>query len=205
MKSETIKQPVLWYEIRGSLYLNICDRCTLVCQFCPKTHDDPQVHQYNLALQKQPDAQQVIETLPDLSQYQEVVFCGFGEPTLRLKSLLEIASYCKQQGAKTRLNTDGLGCLVHKRNIIPELSQVIDVVSISLNAQNKEVYKRHCQPQLANAYDAVKNFIKDSIGAFQTVRATAIEGLDGVDVKQCQKLTESLGAQFVCRYLDKVG
>lgn len=205
MKCETAEQPVLWYEIRGSLYLNISDRCTLVCQFCPKTHGDPQVHQYNLVLQKQPKAQAVIATLPALSQYQEVVFCGFGEPTLRLKPLLEIARYCKEQGAQTRLNTDGLGCLVHKRNIIPELSEVIDTVSVSLNAQNEAVYRSHCHPQLPNAYSAVKEFIKHSVGAFKAVRVTAIDGLAGVDVIECQKIAENLGAKFVCRYLDKVG
>lgn len=205
MNSETMKQPVLWYEIRGSLYLNISDRCTLVCQFCPKTHGVPEVHQYNLALQKQPKAQEVIATLPDLSQYQEVVFCGFGEPTLRLKPLLEIARYCKEQGAQTRLNTDGLGCLVHKRNIIPELSEVIDTVSVSLNAQNEAVYKLHCHPQLPNAYSAVKEFIKHSVRAFRAVRVTAIDGLAGVDVIECQKIAENLGAEFVCRYLDRVG
>lgn len=205
MKSEIIKESVLWYEIRGNLYLNISNRCTLVCEFCPKTHGDPQVHQYNLTLQEQPQAQNVIHTLPNLSQYQEVVFCGFGEPTLRLKPLLEIARYCKKQGAQTRLNTDGLGCRAHKRDIIPELSEVIDIVSISLNAHSEAIYKVHCRPRLPDAYSAVKDFIKHSVGHFKVVRATAIDGLPGVDIKECQKIAESLGAEFVPRYLDKVG
>ncbi|WP_223668821.1 TatD family nuclease-associated radical SAM protein [Kangiella shandongensis] len=194
-----------WYEIRGSLYLNICDRCTLRCQFCPKTQGINQVHHYDLSLARQPEAEQVIATLPDLMNYKEVVFCGYGEPTLRLKQLLAIARYCKKYGIRTRLNTDGLGNVVHKRDIIPELAEVVDSVSISLNAQDTETYTNHCQPQLKSAYLAVHQFIRRAVDFFAEVRVTAIEGLEGVDIEQCRTIAERYGATFVPRYLDKVG
>lgn len=194
-----------WYEIRGSLYLNICNRCTLQCQFCPKTKGIHQVHDYDLALEQQPEAEQVISTLPDLLDYKEVVFCGYGEPTLRLKQLLAIARYCKKYGVRTRLNTDGLGNLIHKRDIIPELAEVVDSVSISLNAQDAETYKNHCKPQLKSAYLAAHQFTRRAVEYFSEVRVTAIEGLEGVDIEQCRTIAERYGATFVPRYLDKVG
>ncbi|AOE49833.1 TatD family nuclease-associated radical SAM protein [Kangiella sediminilitoris] len=196
---------VYWYEIRNSLYMNVCNRCTLRCQFCPKTQGCNQVHQYDLSLGKQPSANEVIESLPDLLGYKEVVFCGYGEPTLRLKVLVEIARYCKKFGIKTRLNTDGLGNLVHKRDIVPELAEVIDSVSISLNAQNAELYGKHCKPQLKSAYYGVHQFIRRAVNYFNEVRVTAIEGLDGVDINECKEIAEDYGAIFVPRYLDKVG
>ncbi len=193
------------YQIRNSLYINLTDRCTLACQFCPKHNGSTEVRGHELYLSRRPEVEEIITGIGDPTHYDEVVFCGYGEPTLRLKPLLAIATWVKQQGGKTRVNTDGLGSLVNKRDIVPELATCIDALSISLNAQDETTYKQHCHPAMADSYAAVQAFIKRASEMIPDVQVSAINGLEGVDVVQCKEITESLGAVFKQRELDVVG
>jgi len=193
------------YKIRNSLYLNITDRCTLACTFCPKHNDSLEVNGYDLALQHRPEYDEIIQAIGDPADYDEVVFCGYGEPTLRLKLLLKVAGWIKQHGAKTRINTDGLANRAHKRNVLPEMQGVIDALSISMNAQNEAVYNRHCVPALAGSFQAMLAFLKLAPEYVDEVSASAIEGLQGVDIAACESLAQSCGISFRKRFLDKVG
>jgi len=189
------------YQLANSLYLSITDRCTLVCEFCPKTQGSYQIGDYNLKMDHLPTAEEIIASIHNAGQYDEVVFCGYGESTLRLKVLLEVAAFIKQQGGKVRVNTDGLGSLVNKRNILPEMQGLVDAVSVSLNAQNEEVYNRHCQPQLPGSYQAMLEFLQEAPKYIPSVTASAIDGLEGVDIVACQKKADELGAKFRVRPL----
>ncbi len=195
----------LVYQIENNLYINLTDRCTLACQFCPKHNGSTEVKGYDLSLEVRPPAQQIIDLIGDPQRYDCVVFCGYGEPTLRLKPLLEIAHWIKDNGGKTRLNTDGLGNLVNKRNILPELSECIDALSISLNAQNEAVYQRHCQPALKGSYAAMLEFVALAPDYISDVSASAINGLEDVDIHACRQLAEQRGVKFKQRELDVVG
>jgi len=195
----------LVYDIGDKRYINLTNACTLECAFCPKHNGSTQVHDYELDMKKQPKPAEIILQLGDLSQVEEVVFCGFGESTLRLLPLIEIAGYVKVQGIPVRVNTDGLGNLVHKRNILPELAPVVDALSISLNAQNEAVYNEHCHPTKAGAYEAVREFIRLAPQFIQKVEVSAIDGLADVDIEACQRIAEASGAQFKRRILDRVG
>ena len=195
----------LVYDIGKSRYINLTNACTLKCTFCPKNQGDTRVHEHDLSLTKQPSANDIILQLGDLSRVEEVVFCGYGESTLRLPELLSISAYVKSQGIPVRLNTDGLGNFVHKRNILPELSSLIDKISISLNAQSAEVYEQHCQPNKSGAYDALRAFIAVAPDYFDHVDVSAIDGLEGVDILECQKIAETAGAHFKKRVLGRVG
>ncbi|QSX32911.1 radical SAM protein [Shewanella avicenniae] len=195
----------LVYDIRDSRYLNITGRCTLRCQFCPKHNGSKQVHQYQLALDHQPSAAEIIPQLGDVTAFKEYVFCGYGEPTLNLTTLLNVAHEIKRQGGRVRINTDGLGNLFHRRNILPELAKCTDALSVSLNAQNEAVYLQHCQPRLKDSWVAVNQFIKDAPRYIKDVQVSAIEGLQGVDIAACKQLVEAAGCQFKHRVLDVVG
>ena len=199
----------LAYQIRDSLYLNITDRCTLKCAFCPKFNTGVQVHDYDLGLAVRPSSPDIINAIlgQDLgvSDYDEVVFCGFGEPTLRLKVLCEVAKYIKKQGGRVRLNTDGLGNLVNKRNILPQLRECVDAVSVSMNAQSEAVYNQHCQPALPNSWAEMLLFLEQAPDYISAVTATAIDGLEGVDINACQVLAGKYGVGFRARQLDIVG
>ncbi|MFC3152357.1 TatD family nuclease-associated radical SAM protein [Litoribrevibacter euphylliae] len=195
----------LVYDIGNKRYINLTNACTLECQFCPKHNGSTQVHEFDLHIKKQPSTSDIIIELGDLSKVEEVVFCGFGESTLRLLPLLEIAAYVKAQGVPVRVNTDGLGNLVHQRNILPDLASVVDALSISLNAQNEAVYNRHCHPKKPGAYQAVRDFIELAPKYIQKVEVSAIDGLEDVDVVECQRIAEASGAKFKRRVLDVVG
>lgn len=193
------------YQIGDNLYLSITDRCTLECAFCPKTQGVTEVKGYELRMDHRPDAQEIIAAIDDPSRYHEVVFCGYGEPTLRLKVLLEVAKNIKERGGRVRLNTDGLANLVNKKDTLPLLGRYVDTVSVSLNAQNQEVYDRHCQPNLPGSYQAMLEFLRAAPQYIPSVTATAIDGLEGVDIEACERLAKELGVDFRRRVLDAVG
>ena len=195
----------LAYPIGDRLYLNVTDRCTLNCAFCPKHVARPRVRDYDLSLRARPDASDIIASIGDPARYSEVVFCGFGEPTLRLKLVLEVSDYIHSRHGRVRINTDGLANLVHKRNVLPAFTGRVDALSVSMNAHNETVYNRHCRPALRGSYQAMLSFLEQAPRYVNEVTATAIDGLEGVDIDACRKLATERGARFRRRVLDAVG
>lgn len=193
------------YRIDNRLYLNITDRCTLDCAFCPKSRDNYRVHEYDLTLHRRPEPDEIIDAIDDPARYDEVVFCGFGEPTLRLKVLLEVARFIKSRGGRVRINTDGLANIVHKDNVLPAMAEYVDALSVSMNAHDEEHYERHCRPGLPGSFDAMLDFLRDAPDHIPEVTATAIDGLAGVDIKACEALARKCGVRFRSRELDVVG
>lgn len=199
------ERPKIAYRIRNSLYLNITNQCTLACSFCPK-FDDWMVKGHYLKLDHDPPKGEIFDAIGDPTLHEEVVFCGYGEPTLALERLKEIARWLKEKGVKTRLNTEGLGNLVHGRNILPELKGLIDAISISLNAPDAKSYAKVCPSKYGeSAYPAVKDFIREAKKNIPDVTATVV-GLPNLDVTACQKIVEQeLKVKFRLRPYDEVG
>ncbi len=193
------------YRIEERLYLSITDRCTLVCGFCPKTLGQPEVKGYDLRMEQRPSVAEIIASIGDPADYPEVVFCGFGEPTIRLKVLLEVAAFVQSKGGRVRVNTDGLANLVHKRNVLPELGRCVDALSVSMNVQNRRLYERHCQPALPGAWEGMLDFLTQAPRYVDEVTATALDGLDGVDIEACARLAARCGVRFRRRVLGRVG
>lgn len=194
------------YTLRNSRYLNVSKRCTLRCAFCPKfQHGSWNVKGYDLRLRAEPDADELLAAAGPPLAHREVVFCGLGEPTLRLYPVLEVAAQLKRRGERVRLNTDGLANYVHGRDITPDLEGLIDAVSVSLNAQDEETYNRHCRPPRAGAYAAMLAFVRRAREFVPEVTVTAIDGLDGVDISACEALARDLGVGFRRRELGRVG
>jgi TatD family-associated radical SAM protein len=208
IENPEMAKPIIAYPIGDNLYLNITDHCTLRCRFCPKYNGTHDVHQYDLSLPRKPTLPEILQAIADagdITQFKEVVFCGYGEPTLRLRELLAVAKHLKVLGARVRLNTDGLANRVHKHNVLPELGQCIDAVSVSMNAQNETVYEQHCCPGLKGSYQAMLNFLQQAPQYISDVTASAIDGLEGVDIQQCAAIAQKLGVKFRRRVLDVVG
>ncbi len=189
------------YPLDNKLYLNITNRCTNVCVFCPKFKNDYYVKDYPLKLfKREPSFEEIINAIQRLPRYDEVVFVGFGEPTQRLDLLLSVARWLKEHGTKTvRLDTDGLGNLVYGRDITKELSQYIDAVSVSLNAPDARTYIKLCNNKYGEAsYGAVLEFIRLAKTRFHDVTATMV-GLPNSDVPATRAVAESLGVTFRIR------
>jgi len=198
-------ESTIYYDLHGSRYLNVTSRCTLRCAFCPKFNGSWTVAGYDLRLHEEPDAAQLIAAVGAPGAFEEIVFCGLGEPTLRLYTVLEAGAELRQRGARVRLNTDGLANLVHGRDVTPDLEDSIDAISISLNAQNEDIYNRHCRPPMSGAFEAVLDFAARAREFVPSVTLTAIDGLPGVDIAACREIAEQLGVGFRRRELGKLG
>lgn len=190
------------YLLDGKIYINLTNLCTNDCVFCIRAIKDDVVGA-NLFLDTEIlDVKEVTKQLDDIKpkNYKEIVFCGYGEPILKLEELKEVAKYIKSNypHLKIRINTNGQGNLIHKRNIIPELTGIIDSVSISFNGENKEVYDAISMPKIENAYEGMKDFIKECVKANIETTATIVTGYKNydVDLDSCKKQIEELGAKF---------
>lgn len=131
------------YRIRNSLYLNITNRCSNRCSFCPK-FDDFTVKGHNLMLDSEPSYEEVMAAIGQPSEIDEVVFCGYGEPLIRLDLVKQVAGELKLRGYCIRINTDGQANQVHGRDVLPELAGLVDSISVSLNAPDAATYSRLC-------------------------------------------------------------
>jgi TatD DNase family protein len=191
------------YKIRDNLYLNITNQCTNECSFCIRFHSD-YVKGHNLRLSEEPTEEELKDAIGDPSQYREVVFCGYGEPLLRIDLVKSVAAWIKQNKGRVRINTNGHGNLIHGRNILPELKGIVDSISISLDAHDEETYNKICRPSFKNAFREILSFIKEAGKYIPEVKITVVT-LEGVDVEKCRKIAEDLGVGFRVRELDIVG
>ncbi len=192
------------YQIGNSLYLNITNRCTNKCVFCIRYKTNLFNSKHDLWLKKEPTTQEIIEAIGDPAKYKEVVFCGYGEPLIRLDTVIEVSRWLKDKGAKVRIDTNGHGNLIHKRNIVPDLKGFVDSISISLNAVNRKEYNDICRPDFGeDAFDAIIEFTKECKKYIPNVELTVV-GIPKVDVKEAKKIAEGLGVSFRVRtYYEK--
>jgi len=205
------------YRFGQGVYLNITNRCPNLCVFCIKTKWHMDFHGNNLNLEnKEPTAQEVLSALAaelPKAPFKEIVFCGYGESTMRLPVLLEVGRTLKQWQAegkysafKIRLNTNGLGNLINRRNIVPELKSAVDILNISLNAENETLWRKLLRPSngYENGFSSVLEFIKLCVQAgFDRVTVSCVEKT-GADPKAVRTLAEQCGAIFYEReYLDE--
>ena len=196
---------VIAYELHGNCYLNITWRCTLRCDFCPKFSNVWTVQGYDLRLHREPDVEEIIDAVGDPQRYRQIVFCGLGESTLRLDDMLEVARRLKARGATVRVNTDGLANLIHGEDVTPRLAGLVNSLAISLNAQNEDIYNRHCRPLQPGAWTALQDFVRAARHHVPDITLTAVDGLDGVDISACEQIAADLGVKFRRRVLDEVG
>ncbi len=200
---------ILVYELDGKIYINLTNKCTNDCIFCLRKDKDDVKGQQLWLDNENSTADDVVAQYEKIllsnpqNDNSEVIFCGYGEPLLKLDVLKKVAKYIKQNYPKTkiRINTNGHANYVYKRNIIPELKGLIDTISVSLNGESSEEYNKLSQPVFENAYDEVKKFIKScSENGFETV-ASVVEGYKGrhLNLEKCEKIATELGAKFRVR------
>lgn len=199
----------LVYLLDGKIYINLTNKCTNECLFCIRSLKDD-VCGTNLWLKNDTvSAEEVISQLKSLKAINEgikdIVFCGYGEPTLKLDVLKEVAKFIKDnyKDVKIRVNTNGHANFIYKRNIIPELKGLVDEFSVSLNAAEEDMYTELAQPNLNcdNVLDEVKDFIKKSVEEGIETTASVVEGYKDYDIKleKCEKIAHDLGAKFRVR------
>jgi TatD DNase family protein len=187
------------YTIGNNLYLNITNRCTNKCDFCIRYKTDLFNAKHGLWIKKEPTAKEVIAQIKDPKKYDEIVFCGYGEPLIRLDAVKEISKWIKDSGGRVRIDTNGHGNLIHKHNILPELKGLVDSVSISLNAENSATYDMLCHPDFGEAsFNAIIDFAKEAKKYIPEVELSVV-GLPGIDISASMKIAEEVGATFRVR------
>jgi len=192
------------YPVKNGIYVNITNRCPCSCTFCLRHNGDGIFGSDSLWLEREPAVQEICESIDawDLTQYNEVVFCGYGEPTERLDDLLEVAAYIKSKSdIKIRINTNGLADLIWNEKTAPKLNGLIDTVSISLNATNKEDYFKVVRPKFGiGSYDAMLRFAKDCTHYVPDVVMTVVDVVTSREEQElCRKICESVGATLRIR------
>ena len=194
------------YRIRDSLYLNITNRCTNYCTFCAKFKSYT-VKGHYLRLREEPGVGDILSTIgPDPNEkYEEVVFCGFGEPLIRLDVVKDVGMRLKKMGCRIRIDTDGLANLVHGRNVLPEL-RFVDSLSVSMNAPDSVTYQKLVRtPFGERAHPAIIYFLREAKKYIAKVVATVV-AVPGLDVEACRKVAEEdIGVGFRVREYDNVG
>lgn len=179
------------YKIGKALYINVTTRCNADCTFC-KRNTDPVISGYNLGMKKseEPGTEVYINEIGNPSLYSEIVFCGYGEPTIRWDEIKIIAEYVKKNGGKTRINTNGHGSYINKRNIAPEMAGLIDSVSISLNSYDPEEYARIMKVN-PSMFNEMLSFAKEVKNFVPEVAVTVVSSNED-NVENARKFAESL-------------
>ncbi len=206
--STKTQDPALVYFYEDGLYVNLTSRCPTACKFCIKFSWDYMYRGRNLKLPGEPSVQDILDAAPaDLSKVGEVVFCGYGESTYRLKEMEELSHAFRVRGARrVRLNTVGLGSLINGRDITPDLARFLDAVSISLNTVDPAKYAEIMRPLPEfrdKALPAALDFIAACARHILDTTVTAVEKT-AEDPDAVRRAAESRGAVFRLRpYLDE--
>lgn len=192
------------YELHNNLYVNLTNQCPCACTFCLRQTRDHMENSGSLWLEHTPSLDEVLADFSnfDMNKYDEVVFCGFGEPTEALDVLLATARFIKETYRKPiRINTNGLGDLINKKEIAPLLQGLIDTVSISLNTPDAEQYDRLVRPVFGPAsHAAMLKFAADCTKYVPNVVLTTVATtLTKEEEEQCRQLCLSLGASYRIR------
>lgn len=192
------------YTFEGSPYFNITNKCPCSCVFCVRDKKDVVGEAKKMWHDKQPEFADVKAAIDafDWQDYNEAVFCGYGEPTNALDLLLEAAEYMKKThpAVKLRLNTNGLSDLINGKSTAALICKNIDSVSVSLNEMTSEKYDKITRNIFAGrAFDALLKFTGDCVKCGADVRMTVVDIISAEDIEKARKICESTGAKFRVR------
>lgn len=192
------------YRVHSGLYVNLTNRCSSACTFCLRQSMDHVGESSSLWLEREPTAQEVEVEFEkwDMRPFQEIVFCGFGEPTCALPVLLEVAKWLKEHyDLPIRVNTNGQGSLIAGRDISGELAECVDVVSISLNDPDPEEYQRLVRSKFGDqAFPGMLDFAKKCVErGLRVVMTTVDTTISHEEEARCREICEKLGAAYRIR------
>ncbi len=190
------------YTVGDSLYVNTTNRCSNSCDFCVRSHGEELYG--DLWLDREPTKEEILADIEkrDLSQYPELVFCGYGEPTERLDDILWVCKKIKASyNIKIRINTNGHSDLINKRDTTPEFAGCFDTVSISLNCANAKSYQEVCHSEFGEkSFDALIDFAGRVKAYVPNVILSVVRGaIPDSDIDICQSIADSVGVTLRVR------
>ena len=195
-KKEENRKDTYVYTLDGNLYINLTNKCSNACDFCVRNERSSYYGNYLWIRNGDPTVDKVIAAAKgfgDLTRFKEVVFCGFGEPTYKVAEMVALCDYFHEKGLKTRLNTNGQGNLINKRDIVPDLKDKIDFVNISLNASCVEKYQPICRSQFGESgFSGMIEFAKLCRKNEIACRFSIVDCIGEEEVEACKRLADSV-------------
>lgn len=201
------KAMTISYEVGNNLYLNLTNKCPCACTFCIRNNADGAYGSDPLWLEHEPTMDEILADLNkrDIAKYSEIVFCGYGEPTERLDTLISVANELRARPVcpLLRLNTNGLGDLVNGRSTAHDLCDVLDIISISLNAGTKDEYMAVTRPRFENAFEAMQQFTADCVkdGSAEIIMSV-VDVIPPEQIEASREIAQKLGAKLRVRKYD---
>lgn len=198
------EQGKIVYRGKGNIYLNITNRCSCGCEFCLREFTDD-VYGETLTLLEEPEADAVTRAI-ELEfldgPADEVVFCGFGEPTMRLDVVLAVTEWLRLRRLRSRLDTNGHGQLLNPDVdvVVALVAAGLDAATVSLNAADPESYDLICRPTFSKAHRAVVRFAEQCVAGGIDTTVTAVD-YPGADLEGCAAIAAKIGAAFRARSL----
>ena len=184
------------YDYEDSLYINLTNKCPCACVFCIRKETDHVGNSDSLWLDHEPTVEEVKKEFKnfDLNKYEEIVFCGYGEPLVRINEVVEVAKYIRSiSNIKIRVNTNGLSDLIHNKKTAQMLKDNIDAVSISLNAPNKVKYNEVTKPKFGEkSYEALLDFATDCKKYIKEVNFSVVDEINEKEIQDSKELAESM-------------
>ncbi len=199
------------YFLDGKTYINITNACTNRCLFCIRDIKDDVKGASLWLAQDNVKADDVIEQLQEKRSEikSDIIFCGYGEPLLKLEEVKAVAKYIKENmpDTKIRINTNGHAGAVFKKNVAQELKGLVDEISISLNAQDEALYNEISRPTIKNAYGAMLDFASQCVKAGIPTTLSVVSGYKNyqIDIEKCRKIAQNIGAEFRVREWEENG
>lgn len=197
------KDMTVTYVVDGALYINVTNRCTNRCEFCIRKNGDGAYGSDSLWLLREPTEEEILDSVfsRNLCEYSEIVFCGYGEPSICLDTVVSVAKKIKEKHPiKVRINTNGHSSLYHGYDTAPEYKDAFDSVSISLNTPSSDRYDEICKPQLDGAFDAMLDFAK-KVGEYvpEVILSVVKDFITAEELDECRRIADSIGVRLKVR------
>ena len=183
---------------RRAVYVNITNDCNCDCVFCLRSMKE-MAKESSLWIEQDPSIEEIIAELDRLpwEYVREVVCCGFGEPLIRLDTVLAVLRHVKKHhpDVPTRVNTNGLGELEHGFAFAERFAGLLDTISISLNASNAERYLALTRSKFGiSSYEAMLTFAEHCKPYVPNVVLTVVEKVENdEEIALCRKICAERG------------
>lgn len=196
---------IITYVCDDSLYINVTNRCTNSCDFCIRDHGDELYG--DLWLDREPTVKEITDAI-DLSlaeskdKYKEIVFCGYGEPTVRLYDIFEVCRHIRKVcSLPIRMNTNGQANLIWERDVTPDFKGLFDTVSVSLNSPYADEYQKVCHSIYGEkAHASLLDFAAKLKEYVPNVLFSVVRGsIPDDDIEKAEKLAEAIGVKLRVR------
>ncbi len=193
---------MILYTVKNGLYVNTTNRCPCDCTFCIRNHSDGVGDGENLWLKKEPTIKEVCDEIQkkNLKKFKEVVFCGFGEPSVRIDDINEIIDFIRSiSDIKIRIDTNGLSNLIHQKSTEEKFSK-FDTVSISLNGYDAKTYTDVTRPVYGEkAFSEMLEFAKNVKQYCPDVVLTVVDIIGKEAIEKSRKVANSIDVNFRVR------